>query len=170
MTFTIRDVKTGKEMDLNVHAGNWLRKLNFGLFRKVVSIPSNPDDCQIVARNIRNKIHLLNLCTEDTLEKYGIEKQTTEFLNDMKEVAIFLENAEFGISFPNIENHPLHKTQWHKHCFLDLSIQLDVVGKETGLVKKRFSYKSIKATSLFSLKEKIKEYMNELLIKDSIRK
>jgi hypothetical protein len=105
MTITYRDIATGKEIDITIYGNDWLRRITVGLWDRVGGVRlKDSNDCKLVSRIIRNHIHYQNNFSESIFSKYGIIEEGTQFMNDMKNVSIFFENATKGICYPDTDS------------------------------------------------------------------
>ena len=85
--------KNGKEFSRNLSGGDYLAKITFGLWDKVGCHPKTEEDCKLVARILKNRVHLDQSHTDYWSEIYCVDKETEEDKEWMLELAEFFENC-----------------------------------------------------------------------------
>lgn len=86
--------KNGTHLDANISAGNFLDQLTFGLFDTIGCYPKNDEECKIVARILKNYIHLNQFWSPSWKNLYGVSKDDNDSLMWMVQAVNFFENAE----------------------------------------------------------------------------
>lgn len=98
MTQYYTDIKTGKEIKINIKGNEYLNKITLGIFPKMgISDICSPEDCQLVSRIIRNYNWYLKNASSYTLDFYRVERLSPEEMRFMEKVADFFENAKEGV-------------------------------------------------------------------------
>lgn len=99
--------KNGKTIDRNIAAGDYLAKITLGLWDKIGCYPRSKEDCKLVARILKNRVHLDQYYDPYWKEKYNVEKMTNNEKEFDLELAEFFETCggcysvdEFYDKFP----------------------------------------------------------------------
>ena len=99
MGIEIIDIKTRKEMHLNVKTWTSINKITLGIFPKVgVCYPISYEDCKLIARIIRNYNWYVKNASSFTKKEFNIEDLSDSEINYLEELANFYENAIEGIN------------------------------------------------------------------------
>jgi len=100
MTRTYTDIGTGKSIDINVAGNDYLGEITVGLWEKLGFAPRTEEDCQIVARIIRNQIKYQEYNEFPDYKdgflygRFKIPKLNVVEIKNMKRVAQFFEKAK----------------------------------------------------------------------------
>ena len=85
--------KSGNSLSINMAGAQLLDKLIFGLFEKIGCFPKTKEDCQLVARVIRNRIRLNKYYLPFWKEMYDVDKFSKAELEWMEDVVDFFEDS-----------------------------------------------------------------------------
>lgn len=85
--------KNGTYLSRNLSAGNYLAKITLGLWDKIGCHPKTFADCKLVARILRNRIHLNQYHRDYYEEIYDWEKESEGSIEFLKMLASFLEES-----------------------------------------------------------------------------
>lgn len=85
--------KNGKTFYRNVAAGDWLAKITFGLWDKIGCYPKSEEDCKLVARILKNRVHINQYYIPYFLEAYGVKKEKKSTVKWMLELAEFFDTC-----------------------------------------------------------------------------
>lgn len=83
----------GKTFARNVYMGDYLAKITLGLWSKIGCYPKSEEDCKLVARILRNRIHLNEYHREYYEEIYEWKKLPKGFIKDLEDLANFFETC-----------------------------------------------------------------------------
>ncbi len=84
--------RNGKTFSRSVYGGDFLAKITVGLWDTIGCYPKSKEDCELVARILRNRIHL-NQYYGEHFKIWDIEKEDEDSIEFMKELAEFFETC-----------------------------------------------------------------------------
>jgi hypothetical protein len=83
----------GTYMSRNMATGDYLAKITLGLWDTIGCYPKTEEDCKLVARILRNRIHLNQYHRQYYEEIYDWEKKSEECIKYLKILASFFEEC-----------------------------------------------------------------------------
>ena len=83
-----------KEFHANMKSVDFLDRIFFGLFEKISSVPKTIDDCKLMVRILRNRVHWNQYWEPYALELWNIEKLNNEAIDWMLDGAFFFESIK----------------------------------------------------------------------------